>query len=182
MSRKPSRVCFVGCLGSKTTEEDIYEFFKSKIGGVEAVNLKRDSSGNSRRFALVTFDNPEYAQRAIDELDDTRFNNTIIHVESYKTKRQQNYERDEEYREELLSSERAKHKEEKSADKEEDESDESNYSSSSSSSASSSSSSSSSSSKRRKKHRHHHRHHSSSSDKKSKGKRHHHHRHHRSHH
>lgn len=174
MSRKPSRVCFVGCLSIKITEEDLYEYFKTKIGGVEEINLKRDSNGNSRRFAIVTFENPEYAQRAIDELDDTRFGNTIIHIESYKTKRQQNYERDEEYREERLK----RKKENDAPEKSEEESDESGYSDSSSTTSSSSSSSSG----KRRKHRHHRHHRSSSStsDKKSKsGHRHRHHRHHR---
>ena len=183
MSRKPSRVCFVGCLGTKTTEEDLYEFFRSKIGGVEAINLKRDGSGNSRRFALVTFETPELAHRAIDELDDTRFNNTIINVEEYKTKRQQNIEREEDNRDETPRSEKSRfikreRKEENAEEEDNHEDEESDYSSSSSSS--------SSSSPKRRKHHHHRHHHSSSETKSKKSKsdhkkhrhRHHHHRYH----
>jgi RNA recognition motif-containing protein len=85
MTFQPTRVVFVGCLKSKTTEDELFAAC-SKVGEVEDVIIKRDQDGKSRRFGLVTYKTPELALKAVDELNDTRQCGSIIHVELRKTK------------------------------------------------------------------------------------------------
>ena len=85
MSRPKTRIVFVGHLPTKCTEQEIREVFE-KIGEVEHVGLMLNEKGESKRAALVTFKSPDMAEKAVDELHETKKLGVIINVELRKTK------------------------------------------------------------------------------------------------
>ena len=82
-----TRIVFVGWLKPKTTEAEIHEAF-SKCGEIEFINILTNSEKKPKGAALITYKTPEQAQKAVDELNDTNFCNSIIFVELRKTKEQ----------------------------------------------------------------------------------------------
>ena len=68
----PTRL-FVGNLSYQTGENDLQTYF-AQAGTVTSVNLMLDKvTGKSRGFAFVEFDDPEGAQRAIDQFHNKEF-------------------------------------------------------------------------------------------------------------
>lgn len=64
----------------EASEDDIKSLF-DKYGTVERVRILTNKAGKSRGSAFVVFGDKEQAERAIKELDKTKFNNQILTVE-----------------------------------------------------------------------------------------------------
>lgn len=64
----------------EATEDDIKSLFQ-KYGAVERLRILTNKAGKSRGSAFVAFEDREQAERAIKELDKTKFNNQILTVE-----------------------------------------------------------------------------------------------------
>lgn len=71
---------FVGNLSWSTTDEDLQAHFE-QVGRVKSVRIVTDkSSGRSKGFGFVEFENAEDAQRAIEMLNEKDFNGRNLRV------------------------------------------------------------------------------------------------------
>lgn len=64
----------------EASEDDIKALF-ANYGAVERVRVLTNKAGKSRGSAFIVFEDKEHAEKAIQELDKTKFNNQILTVE-----------------------------------------------------------------------------------------------------
>ncbi|ODA83125.1 hypothetical protein RJ55_01634 [Drechmeria coniospora] len=74
------REVHVSNLDKALTEEEIREVF-SKWGTVMRVNVLMNLAGKNRGFAYLEFQTKEQAQKAVEEMNNTKFRNQIVTVE-----------------------------------------------------------------------------------------------------
>ncbi|KAK5990961.1 putative RNA-binding protein [Cladobotryum mycophilum] len=77
------REIHISGLNTATAEVDIREVF-SKYGNVTRINIPQTLSGKGRGFAFVDFETREQAEKAVSELNHTKFMNQILQVEISK--------------------------------------------------------------------------------------------------
>ncbi|KAH7155454.1 hypothetical protein B0J13DRAFT_226669 [Dactylonectria estremocensis] len=83
--RRTSRL-FVRNLSYSTTETDLRESFE-KFGTLQEVHLPVNSSGTSKGFALILFEDPSQAVEAFQAMDGATFQGRIIHIIPASAKR-----------------------------------------------------------------------------------------------
>ena len=77
---------FVAKLGPSTTGEDLKELF-GEYGEVSSSKVIMDKyTGNSKGYGFVEMDNDEEALKAIENLDESEFDNSTIVVKKAKPK------------------------------------------------------------------------------------------------
>jgi RNA recognition motif-containing protein len=76
-----SKKLFIGGLSWNTTEEGLREAFE-KFGEVTEAKVVTDrDTGRSRGFGFVTYANPEEAEKALQEMNDTALDGRNIRVD-----------------------------------------------------------------------------------------------------
>lgn len=79
-----SNKIFVGGLAWATTSEGLEEAFSSFGSITESKVITDRETGRSRGFGFVTFDSPESAQSAVDEMNGTELDGRNIRVDIAK--------------------------------------------------------------------------------------------------
>jgi RNA recognition motif-containing protein len=83
MTRRLGRSLFVGRLNFRTIEADLRYHFE-QCGPVDACEVARDSTGNSKGFGFVVFSRPQDAEFAVQQLEESFLDGKKIHVEFSK--------------------------------------------------------------------------------------------------
>lgn len=77
---------FVAKLSGTTTGDDLLELFKEYGEVISAKVVFDRETGNSKRFGFVEMANDSEANKAINELNDSEFNNSKIVVKKARPK------------------------------------------------------------------------------------------------
>ncbi|KJZ72478.1 hypothetical protein HIM_08147 [Hirsutella minnesotensis 3608] len=67
-------------LDRSASEDELREVF-SKIGVVTRINIPQTMAGKNRGFAYIAFENKEQANKAVEELNNTKFRSEILKLE-----------------------------------------------------------------------------------------------------
>ncbi|XP_076338779.1 polyadenylate-binding protein 1A-like isoform X1 [Tachypleus tridentatus] len=80
---------YVKNFGDDLDDEKLREFFE-KYGKITSAKVMSDNEGKSRGFGFVSFEDPESAERAVDDMNTKEMNGRLLHVgrAQKKTERQ----------------------------------------------------------------------------------------------